>query len=165
MELYPTDAVREQLVATVASNPSIVSFLGPIYGSSVGALTAWRVGTIASVLVGLMASLTVIRNTREEEETGRRELLGSTVLGRHAPLTAALLVAGGAGLAIGGLIAVGLDRHRTPGPRGDRLRGRASPGLRWFLRPRPGWPPSSPRERGPPAASRLVLWDSPSCCE
>jgi len=108
VQLYPSDAEREQLAATVASNPAIVSFLGPIYDSSVGALTAWRVGTFGSLLVGMMAVLTVIRNTREEEETGRRELLGSTVLGRHASLTAALLVAGGAGIAIGGFTAVGL---------------------------------------------------------
>ncbi len=108
MELYPSEVERERLAATVAANPAIVSFLGPVYGSDVGALTAWRVGTIGSLLIGLMAVLTVIRNTREEEETGRRELLGSTVLGRHASLTAALLVAGGAGIATGGLIAAGL---------------------------------------------------------
>lgn len=107
-ELYQSEAERARLAATVASNPAIVSFLGPVYDSNVGALTAWRVGTIGSLLVGLMTVLTVIRNTREEEETGRRELLGSTVLGRHASLTAALLVAAGAGIAIGGLIAAGL---------------------------------------------------------
>jgi ABC-2 type transport system permease protein len=106
--LYPLEAERERLAATVASNPALVSFLGPVYDSNVGALTAWRIGTIGSLLVGLMAVLTVIRNTREEEETGRRELLGSTVLGRHASLAAALLVVGGAGVAIGGLIAAGL---------------------------------------------------------
>ena len=106
--LYPSEIDRERLAATVGSNPALVSFLGPVYDSNVGALTAWRVGTIGSLLVGLMAVLTVIRNTREEEETGRRELLGSTVLGRHASLTAALLVAGGAGIATGGSIALGL---------------------------------------------------------
>ena len=106
--LYPSEVDRERLAATVASNPALVSFLGPIYDSNVGALTAWRIGTIGSLLIGLMAVLTVIRNTREEEETGRRELLGSTVLGRHASLTAALLVANGAGIAIGGLAAVGM---------------------------------------------------------
>ena len=108
VQLYPLEAERTQLAATVASSPALVSLLGPVYDSSFGALTAWRVGTIASLLVGLMAILTVIRNTREEEETGRRELLGSTVLGRHAPLAAALLVACGAGLVLGGVVAAGL---------------------------------------------------------
>ena len=37
------------------------------------------------------------------------------MLGRHAPLTAALLVAGGAGVAIGALIAVGIGRRRASG--------------------------------------------------
>ena len=114
MQLYPSDAERARLTATVATSPAIVSFLGPVYGSDVGALTAWRVGTIGSMLIGLMAVLTVIRNTREDEETGRRELLGSTVLGRHAPLTAALVVTGGAGVAIGVLVAVGLITAGLP---------------------------------------------------
>jgi hypothetical protein len=33
-------------------------------------------------MVGLISLLTVIRHTRVEEETGRRELLGSAVVGR-----------------------------------------------------------------------------------
>ncbi len=106
--LYTTEATRVQLVATVASNPAIVAMLGPIFGSSIGALTAWRIGAIGSVLVGLMAVLTVIRHTREEEESGRREVLGSTVVGRRAPLAAALTVTIAAGLLLGLLLAGGL---------------------------------------------------------
>ena len=121
--LYPSEAERAQLAATVASNPAIVSFLGPVYDSNIGALTAWRVGTIGSLLVGLMAVLTVIRNTREEEETGRRELLGSTVVGRHAPLTAALAVAGGAGRRHRGADSSRIDRCGPSSDRGDRFRG------------------------------------------
>ena len=36
------------------------------------------------VVVGLANLFTVTRHTRTEEEAGRRELLGSTVVGRHA---------------------------------------------------------------------------------
>jgi ABC-2 type transport system permease protein len=108
VELYATEASRTQLIATFGSNPAYVALLGPIYDSSVGALTAWRIGTVGALLVGLMAALTVIRHTRDEEEAGRRELLGATVVGRHAPLTAALLVIIGAALLIGLLIAAGL---------------------------------------------------------
>jgi len=112
--LYPTEASRELLVNTVGANPAFAALLGPIFGTSIGAVTAWRVGVIGTLLVGLMAVLTVIRHTREEEETGRRELLGATVVGRHAPLTAALLVTVGAGLVLGlmltgGFVGVGLD--------------------------------------------------------
>jgi ABC-2 type transport system permease protein len=113
VELYPTEMERQVLVNTIASNPAIVAFLGPVFDASVGSLTAWRVGVIGSVLVGVMAALTMIRHTREEEETGRRELLGATVVGRNAPLTASLTVTIGAGAILGvfcalGLIGVGL---------------------------------------------------------
>ncbi|MGH8953085.1 MAG: ABC transporter permease [Acidimicrobiia bacterium] len=111
--LYPTEASRDALAATVASSPALTTLLGPLYASSIGALTAWRFGTIGAFMVALMAILTVIRHTREEEETGRRELLGSTVVGRSAPLAAALSVTVAAGVVLGlliagGLIAVGL---------------------------------------------------------
>lgn len=107
IELYPDAASREQLAATVSSSPSLVAVLGPLYDSSIGGLVTWRVGVIAAFLIGLMAVLTVVRHTREEEETGRRELLGATVLGRQAPLAAALIVATGTGLIIGLVLTLG----------------------------------------------------------
>jgi ABC-2 type transport system permease protein len=108
IELYPSAAEREVLARTIASNPAIVAFLGPIFNTSIGGLTAWRVGVIGSVLIGVMAVMTMIRHTREEEETGRRELLGATVIGRNAPLTASLVVTTSAGLLLGALSAAGL---------------------------------------------------------
>jgi ABC-2 type transport system permease protein len=107
-ELYPSPESREALAATVVSNPTMTAFLGPLHNATVGGLTAWRVGVIGGVLVGIMAVLTTIRHTREDEEFGRRELLGSTVVGRYAPLTAALLVTTGAGAAIGAFQALAL---------------------------------------------------------
>lgn len=106
--LYPNEASRQALASTVASSPALTSLLGPLYDSSIGGLTAWRSGTLAGFMVGLMAVLTMIRHTREEEETGRRELLGSTVVGRHAPLAAALTVTIGAGLLLAILLSAGL---------------------------------------------------------
>jgi ABC-2 type transport system permease protein len=106
--LYDTELARRELVGTVVSSPGLTALLGPISGSSVGALTAWRIGTIGAVLVALMAGFTVVRHTRHEEETGRRELLGSTVLGRHAPLVAASGVTIGVGALIGVMVATGL---------------------------------------------------------
>lgn len=106
--LYPSEPERQVLVNTIASNPAIVAFLGPVFDASIGSLTAWRVGVIGSVLVGVMAALTMIRHTREEEETGRRELLGATVVGRNAPLTAGLIVTAASGLILGAFCALGL---------------------------------------------------------
>ncbi|MFY1618803.1 ABC transporter permease [Micromonospora sp. WMMD736] len=112
--LYPTAAERAAYLAGTASNPSIVALLGPVYGDSIGALTVQRAGLFA--LVAALASvLTVVRHTRTEEEAGRRELLGASVLGRYAGLTAALLVTYAANLLLGLLIAGGLVAAGLPG--------------------------------------------------
>jgi ABC-2 type transport system permease protein len=112
-KLYPT---QEDLraVSDVLTNPSLVALSGPLYGVSIGGLTAWKIGVTEFILVGLMSLLTVVRHTRTEEETGRLELLRATVIGRHAPLTAALLVTGLANLAIAVLAALGLMATGLP---------------------------------------------------
>ncbi|MBE0429034.1 MAG: ABC transporter permease [Thermoleophilia bacterium] len=106
-ELYPTAEQRQAFVATSGRNPSFLLLFGPIFDSSIGALTAWRSAPVV-VLVGLASLLTVIRHTRVEEETGRRELLGSTVVGRHSQLASALIVTFGANLALAALLALGM---------------------------------------------------------
>ncbi|MGH8915656.1 MAG: ABC transporter permease [Acidimicrobiia bacterium] len=114
IELYPTAASREALLATVATSPALTALLGPLLDPGIGGLTAWRSGTLGAFFVALMAILTMVRHTREEEETGRRELLGSTVLGRHAPLAAASVVTIGAGVVLGGALAAGLTGVGLP---------------------------------------------------
>lgn len=105
--LYGTVAEREAFAATVTANPALSSLLGPIFDpTTTGGLTAWRIGAIFGVLGGLMGFQTVARHTRLEEETGRLELLGAGVVGRHAPLAAALATAGAAG-AVSGLACAG----------------------------------------------------------
>ena len=46
-----------------------------------------------AVLAALMSTFAVVRHTRQNEELGRAELLGATVVGRYAGLTAAVIVA------------------------------------------------------------------------
>ncbi|WP_329017691.1 ABC transporter permease [Micromonospora rifamycinica] len=111
--LFPTAAERAAYAAGTARSPSVVALLGPVYGDSTGALTAQR-GGFVQVIVGLAALLTVIRHTRTEEEAGRRELLGATVLGRYAGLTAALLATYAASLLLGLLTAGGLAATGLP---------------------------------------------------
>jgi ABC-2 type transport system permease protein len=106
-KLYPTEEDL-RAVSDVLTNPSLVALSGPLFGASIGGLTVWKIGMTEFILVGLMSVLTVVRHTRTEEETGRLELIRATVVGRHAPLTAALLVAGSANLAIAVLSALGL---------------------------------------------------------
>lgn len=107
-DLYPTEEARRQFATMMSANPGITAFLGPLYGSSVGALTAWRTAMFGVVLGGLPALFSVIRHTRTEEEAGRRELIGSAVVGRHAPLTAALLVLSIQAMLMGGGVAMAL---------------------------------------------------------
>ena len=77
----------------------------------------FKMGIIGAVAVAVLALFVVVRHTRAEEETGRLELLGATVVGRRAPLTAALLVAGGASLVAGAGAALGLIVGRHAGRR------------------------------------------------
>ncbi|CAM5715585.1 hypothetical protein SHIRM173S_07679 [Streptomyces hirsutus] len=73
-----------------------------------GSMLAHQMLGFMAVLVGLMSVLIITRHTRAEEETGRAELVRSTVVGRHAHLAAALSVAVLANLALALLLAFGL---------------------------------------------------------
>jgi ABC-2 type transport system permease protein len=112
-QLYPTAALRQAFAHEIASSPAEVALLGPVFAPTIGGLTAWRWSTAAAILIGAASLLTVIRHTRTEEETGRRELLGATVVGRQAALSAALIMTFAADLVIavlaaGGLMSLGL---------------------------------------------------------
>lgn len=81
---------------------------------TLGGIVANEITLIATLGVTLMTVFTVIRHTRAEEESGAAELLRSGMVGRHAAEIAALLVAVGASLLVGGLlvaflVASGLD--------------------------------------------------------
>ncbi len=112
--LYPDVESRVQAGVAVNSMTSTLFMFGPIHDeTSLGALSTFKMGIIGAVAVAVLCLFLVVRHTRTEEETGRLELLGATVVGRQAPLTAALIVAAGTALATGlgmtiGLIAVDL---------------------------------------------------------
>jgi ABC-2 type transport system permease protein len=91
--LYGTRAERAEIAVSMTANSSLRSLYGPVFGDSTGALVAWRFGVFAAVLAAVMSLVVVVRHTREEEETGRQELLSAAMVGRRAPLTAALLAA------------------------------------------------------------------------
>lgn len=111
--LFPTAAARAGFAAASGQNAGFVALYGRLYGSSLGELVAWRAGFLP-LLVGLFSILTVIRHTRTEEDGGRRELLGSTVVGRHAGLAAALLATAGADVVLGALLAAGMIGQGLP---------------------------------------------------
>jgi ABC-2 type transport system permease protein len=112
--LYRTQAAREQVAAGTAHNPAVLALTGPLFGTSVGALTAWKYGASAAVGAALMSIFIVIRHTRADEEAGRLELVGSAAVGRHAALAAGLLVAAAANVALALLTAAGLTAVGLP---------------------------------------------------
>ncbi|MFD7629032.1 ABC transporter permease [Streptomyces sp. NPDC059851] len=113
---YATEADRARLADAMNTNGSLRALYGPVFGDSLGALTAWRGGVFAGVLAGIMSLAIVVRHTREEEETGRQEMLSAARVGRRAPLTAALLAALTANTVAALLVAGGLaGAHGTAG--------------------------------------------------
>ena len=83
-------------------------------GASIGAYTMSRGWVTLAVLAAVMSILCVVRHTRQNEETGRAELLGAGVVGPLAPLTAAVAVALGANLVLAPLAALGLVAAGQP---------------------------------------------------
>ncbi|MGV9884956.1 ABC transporter permease [Streptomyces sp. NPDC003006] len=106
--VYGTAAERAEAMETMNSNSSMRAMYGPVFGDSLGALSAWRIGTYAGVLAAVMSLVIVVRHTREEEESGRQEMLSASMVGRRAPLTAALLAAFVANAGAGLLITAGM---------------------------------------------------------
>ncbi|MBP2327938.1 ABC-2 type transport system permease protein [Kibdelosporangium banguiense] len=122
--VYPTEAARLSFFQTTNGNPAQLMMIGPIFDASEAGIGAWRIRGQVALLLSLASLLLVVRHTRAEEESGRDELMRSTVVGRYAGLTAALLVAFAAnlgaavvmtlgfvaqGLAVGGSIALALS--------------------------------------------------------
>lgn len=120
--LYGTDAQRAELAASMNGNSSLRAMYGPVFDDSVGGLVSWRMIAFGAALAAVMSLVVVVRHTREEEETGRQEMLSSAMVGRRAPLTAALLAAVIANAALALVIMAGMAGS-----------GRAAPG-RWRSR-------------------------------
>ncbi len=106
-KLYPTQAARAGLVASIMASPAQRALYGPVYNDSLGATGIWKAGMF-HLLIAVAVILTVIRHTRADEETGRTELIESTAVGRYASLTAALALCCGASIVVGVIGAGGL---------------------------------------------------------
>ncbi|CAM5657290.1 ABC transporter permease [Streptomyces coeruleorubidus] len=113
--LYGTPAERADLIRQMETNSSLRAMVGPVFGDSLGALTAWRAGVYAGALAAVMSLLVVVRHTRDEEESGRQELVASGMVGRRASLTAALLAAAVANGVLALLLTAGLAGQGTAG--------------------------------------------------
>lgn len=113
--LYATPAERADLISQMETNSSLRALVGPVFDDSLGALTAWRVGIYAGALAAVMSLIIVVRHTRDEEESGRQELVASGMVGRRASLTAALLTAVVANAVLALLVTAGLAGQGATG--------------------------------------------------
>jgi polyether ionophore transport system permease protein len=111
---YPSEADRIAFAEHAAVNPAELATRGPVFAPTVGGLTAWTLVTSMTLIGGIVSALLVVRHTRTEEQAGRRELVGAGVLGRHAPLAAALGVVVGANLVIALLVTAALVASGLP---------------------------------------------------
>jgi ABC-2 type transport system permease protein len=106
--IYPSEQER-QARATLMENPTALAFRGPGYGFedyTYGAMLAHELVGYAAIAAALMSIFLIVRHTRTEEETGRQELVRSSIVGRYAAPVSALSVVIGANLAIALLFAL-----------------------------------------------------------
>ena len=107
--LYPDESQRVAAAEAVNSASALVALYGPIYDpTSLGSLSLFKLTVFGAALAAVLMVFVVIRHTRADEESGRLELMAAGLLGRYAPLAAALIVAVGASLALAVLSAVTL---------------------------------------------------------
>lgn len=114
--LYADQAEFDRAAAAMENNAALIAMAGPARAlNTVGGQVTWQAAAFGAIVAGLMSMFLIGRHTRAEEETGRDELLRSAVLGRHAPQTAALLVALIANLAVGLGVGLSLWAYGLPG--------------------------------------------------
>lgn len=103
---YPT--LADKIVYASTSAPSVIAkFMGGVIdGPNLGAILMVETFLFTAMLMAFMSVFAVTRHTRANEEDGSAELIGSGVVGRYAPLSAALIVASLANIVIGLLIFV-----------------------------------------------------------
>lgn len=118
-EVYGTSGEELEAAGALVADPMGRLLTGPGFGF--GDLTLERFivagyGLYFLLLVALMSIMLVSRHTRVEEQTGRAELVRANVVGRHASLTATLVVAIITNLVVAGATAGALvGAGSTPG--------------------------------------------------
>ena len=121
--LYATQADLDKAAESVGGNAAFIAMLGPDRAlNTLGGQVAWQSVAFGIIVAGLMSMFIIGRHTRAEEESGRDELIRSTVVDRSAPMIAATIVAIGANAVLGAAHHAEPDDRRT-GHRGLRLAG------------------------------------------
>lgn len=101
---YNTEPKR-LIYATTSSSSAVTRLLNSaLAGPSMGDIAVVEVFLTCTLLIALMNIFIMTRHTRQEEETGRYEVIGSMQTGRQASLTAAFIETGLATLVTAALI-------------------------------------------------------------
>ncbi len=113
--LYPTQADLEAAAVPLLDNAAVIALNGPTYGiDTLGGQIVFQVGSFGYIVMALMAMFLVGRHTRADEEVGRTEMLRATVVGRNAPVTAAIVTVSCAFIVLGVLIALSVLSEDVP---------------------------------------------------
>lgn len=107
LDLY-SNGLSAKDAAVFINNPSILAVYGPLPSLTVEAVGVLKTVTMCALAAAFLGFVLVRRHTRTDEELGRQELLSSGVVGRRAPLAAAVLIATLAVVASAVLCALGL---------------------------------------------------------
>lgn len=114
-DLYPTDESLRSASELINATASLVALYGKIYApTSLGAVSLIKMTAFGAALVGVLFVFLTVRHTRSDEESGRLELVSAGVVGRAAPLAAALCVGFGSSVVLGLLTAAGLTAAGLP---------------------------------------------------
>lgn len=102
--VYPTQRSIDDYVRLFGDNPALVAFAGPGYGfddPNLGVILVNETQLWACIGAALMSIFLVNRHLRQEEDAERTEVVRSSVVGRHAPTAAAVLVVAAADVVLG----------------------------------------------------------------
>lgn len=97
VELTYPDELQRLTRVELLKTPAGMMMGGPMFGrneTDLGAMMANEMMLTLIVATSILAILTVIRHTRAEEESGAAELVLSSVVGRYARTSAALILVG-----------------------------------------------------------------------
>lgn len=123
---------RSALISLAAASPAFLFLRGLPDGISSGAVTFFQGYSFTAVLAGLMSIFLVVRHTRAEEDQGRAELVGSTLVTRAASLYATLALGALANLILAVVVAAGFTSAGLP-VAGSVLAGAAVGGAGLFF--------------------------------
>ncbi len=113
--VFPTQREAMVLQLSLGTNPAFSLLFGPATNltTAIGFVT-WRVQMFGMFFAALMAVFAVTRHTRTAEDSGQAELLDSGVVGRHARLASAVVLAWLASAAVGLVVGGSLTLAGAP---------------------------------------------------